>query len=57
MAKNGKKRGPVLEEDAEPCYSLTVCFEDEGSLNKFIGSKEGTSREEEIEDAGNRGDS
>lgn len=56
MAKNGRKRGPFLEEDAEPSYSLTVCFEDGGSLNTFTGSKERTSGEEEVGDAGNRAD-
>lgn len=45
-----------MEEDAEPSYLLTVCFEDEGSLSKFTGSKEGTSGEEEVGDAGNGGD-
>lgn len=54
MAKNGRKTGLVLEEDAELSYMLTVCFEDGGNLSKFIESEEGTSREEEVGDAGNR---
>lgn len=47
------KRGSFLEEDAEPSYLLIVCFEDGGNLSTFLGSKEGTSREEEVENIGN----
>lgn len=49
------QRSPFLEEDAEPSYLLIVCVEDGENLSTFIGSKEGTRREEEVEDSGNGG--
>lgn len=50
------KRVQFLEEDAESSYLLTVHFEDGGNLTMFVGPKEGTGREKEVEDAGHRGD-
>ena len=50
MAKNGREKGPILESGCKPSILLTVCFEDRENLSKLVGSKEGASREEEVEE-------
>lgn len=50
MAKNGREKGPPSGSGCKPSDLLTVWFEDGGNLRKLMGSKEGVSREEDIEE-------